>query len=163
MALCIFFILIVQPFNIDNIQAFSIVLTEPTEHVLHRIYCTHKFPSMGRNLSYMADMYCCNNSIVFILQHWQISSFQYCRNVTSYQLRAYSVFPKWIIYLAYSMLDVVDLPLAVNSNHIQSSTRTIRSRTLRPRTFRPGTIQPRTLYPDVFTSPYVSTLKEPGC
>jgi hypothetical protein len=39
-------------------------------------------------------------------------------------------------------------------------TGTIRPRTLWSRTFRPRTIRLRTLFPDVFTSPYVSSLNE---
>jgi hypothetical protein len=31
------------------------------------------------------------------------------------------------------------------------------------RTFRPFVIQPLTVHPDFLTSPYVSSLKEPGC
>jgi hypothetical protein len=39
-------------------------------------------------------------------------------------------------------------------------TGTIRPHTLQPRTFRPRTIRPHTLFPDVFMSPYVSSLNK---
>jgi hypothetical protein len=39
-------------------------------------------------------------------------------------------------------------------------TRMIRPHTLRPRTVLTRTIRLRTLFPDIFTSPYVSSLKE---
>ncbi len=38
---------------------------------------------------------------------------------------------------------------------------TFRPHKFRPRTFRPHTIRLSTLFPDIFTSPYVSSMNEP--
>jgi hypothetical protein len=43
-----------------------------------------------------------------------------------------------------------------------TGTSMIHPRALRPRTLRPNTMQPCMLYPEVFMSPYVSSLTELG-